>query len=83
MNPTHDGLIEGLFQRLLKCYGVHIAVLPNAPPVLAIVRESTPTEDGGDEWPRLNFASTLSSGKGDLAAGSSEILRTELGRQLE
>lgn len=52
-------------------------------PILAIVRESTPAEDGGEEWPLPDFVGTLSSGKGDLAARSSEILRTELGHQPE
>jgi len=49
-------------------------------PILAIVRESAPSEDGGDEWPLPDFVGALSSGKGDLAARSSEILRDELGR---
>lgn len=52
-------------------------------PILAIVRESTPAEDGGEEWPLPDFVGTLSSGKGDLAARSSEILRTEMGRPPE
>lgn len=52
-------------------------------PILAIVRESTPTEDDGDEWPLPDFVGALSSGKGDLAARSSEILREEMGRRPE
>jgi hypothetical protein len=52
-------------------------------PILAIVRESTPTEDGGEEWPLPDFVGALSSGKGDLAARSSEILREEMGRRPE
>lgn len=52
-------------------------------PILAIVRQSTPTEDGGDEWPLPDFVGTLSSGKGDLAARSAEILRAEMGRKPE
>ncbi|CAO5162560.1 antitoxin VapB26 [Frankia sp. AiPs1] len=49
-------------------------------PILALVRESTPTESGGDEWPLPDFVGALASGKGDLAARSAEILRSELGR---
>ncbi|WP_073950347.1 hypothetical protein [Streptomyces kebangsaanensis] len=52
-------------------------------PILAIVRESTPSEDGGEEWPLPDFVGALSSGKGDLAARSSEILREEMGRKPE
>ncbi|MFF0311514.1 hypothetical protein ACFYSC_29115 [Streptosporangium sp. NPDC004379] len=52
-------------------------------PIPAIVRESTPTEDGGDEWPLPDFVGALSSGEGDLAARSSEILRQEMGRKPE
>jgi hypothetical protein len=52
-------------------------------PILAIVRESTPAEDGGEEWPLPHFVGALSSGKGDLAARSSEILPAELGRGTE
>jgi hypothetical protein len=52
-------------------------------PILAIVRESTPTEDGGDEWPLPDFVGALSSGKGDLAARSGEILREEMGHRPE
>lgn len=36
-------------------------------PILAIVRKSTPAEDGGEEWPLPDFVGTLFSGKGDLA----------------
>jgi hypothetical protein len=43
-------------------------------PILALVRESTPAEDGGQEWPLPDFVGTLSSGKGDLGSRSSEIL---------
>jgi hypothetical protein len=50
-------------------------------PILAIVRESTPADDGGEEWPLPDFVGALSSGKGNLAARSSEILRAELGRE--
>jgi hypothetical protein len=52
-------------------------------PILAIVRESTHTEDGDDEWALPGFVGALSSGKGDLAARSSEILRAEMGRRPE
>ncbi|WP_328469529.1 hypothetical protein [Streptomyces sp. NBC_00448] len=52
-------------------------------PILALVRESTPAEDGGDEWPLPDFVGALSSGKGDLGARSGEILRAELGRESE
>ncbi len=52
-------------------------------PILTVVRENTPTEDGGDEWPLPDFVGALSSGKGDLAARSSEILREEMGREPE
>lgn len=52
-------------------------------PILAIVRESTPAEDGGEEWPLPDFVGALSSGKGDLGARSGEILRAELGRDAE
>ncbi|WP_261555390.1 hypothetical protein [Frankia tisae] len=52
-------------------------------PILALVRESTPTEDGDAEWPLPDFVGALSSGKGDLAARSSEILREEIGREPE
>jgi len=45
--------------------------------------ESTPTGDGGDEWPLPDFVGALSSGKGDLAVRSSEILRKEMGRRSE
>ena len=51
-------------------------------PILAIVRESTHTEDG-DEWALPDFVGALSSGKGDLAARSSEILRAEMGHRPE
>ena len=50
---------------------------------LAIVRDSTPAENDGEEWPLPDFVGTLSSGKGDLAARASEILRTELRRKPE
>ncbi|MBW1602385.1 hypothetical protein JJV70_09750 [Streptomyces sp. JJ66] len=49
-------------------------------PILALVRESTPAEDGGEEWPLPDFVGALSSGVGDLAERSGEILRAELGR---
>jgi hypothetical protein len=52
-------------------------------PILAIVRESTPADDDGDEWPLPDFVGTLSSGKGGLAARSSGILRQELGRDTQ
>ncbi|CUU61103.1 hypothetical protein Ga0074812_15615 [Parafrankia irregularis] len=52
-------------------------------PILALVRESAPAEDGGDEWPLPDFVGALASGKGDLAARSAEILRAELGRDPE
>ncbi|SNQ47320.1 conserved hypothetical protein [Frankia canadensis] len=52
-------------------------------PILALVRESAPTDDGGDEWPLPDFVGALASGKGDLAARSAEILRAELGRDPE
>jgi hypothetical protein len=52
-------------------------------PILAIVRESAATEDGIDTWPLPDFVGTLSSGKGDLAARSDEILRREMGRRQE
>ncbi|MET9515400.1 hypothetical protein [Streptomyces sp. NPDC002994] len=52
-------------------------------PILAIVRESTLAEDGVDEWPLPDFVGALSSGKGDLASRSSEILRDEMGRSPE
>lgn len=42
-------------------------------PVLALLRERTPTVDGSDEWPLPEFVGTLSSGKGDLAARSSQL----------
>ncbi len=52
-------------------------------PILALVRESAPAEGGGDEWPLPDFVGALSSGKGDLAARSAEVLRAELGRAPE
>lgn len=42
--------------------------------LLALVRETVPTERGGEEWPLLDFVGTLSSGKGDLAARSGESM---------
>jgi hypothetical protein len=50
-------------------------------PILAIVRESAQADGGSGEWPLPGFVGTLASGKGDLAARSSEILRAELGRE--
>jgi hypothetical protein len=50
-------------------------------PILALVRESTPTEDGGEGWQLPGFVGALSSGKGDLGARSGEILREERGRE--
>ncbi|EFC79809.1 hypothetical protein FrEUN1fDRAFT_7084 [Parafrankia sp. EUN1f] len=52
-------------------------------PILALVRESAPAENGGDDWPLPDFVGALASGKGDLAARSAEILRAELGRNPE
>ena len=50
-------------------------------PMLMLVRESLPEEgDGGQEWPLPSFVGSLSSGKGDVAARSQEILRAEMGR---
>jgi len=52
-------------------------------PILAIVRERTHAENGDDEWALPDFVGALSSGKGDLAARSSEILLEEMGRRPE
>ncbi|MET9772972.1 hypothetical protein ABZ023_01745 [Streptomyces sp. NPDC006367] len=55
-------------------------------PILALVRESAPAEDGGGgggEWPLPDFVGALSSGKGGLGARSGDILRAEMGREAE
>ena len=50
--------------------------------MLVLVRESLPTAEGnvGQVWPLPSFAGSLSSGEGDMAARSQEILREEMGR---
>ena len=52
-------------------------------PILALVRESTPAEDIGDEWPLPDFVGALSSGKSCLGARSGEIVRAGMGREAE
>jgi len=50
-------------------------------PMLVLVRDSLPAGEGGDAqaWPLPSFVGSLSSGKGDVAARSQEILRMEMG----
>lgn len=57
--------------------------LPDAAEALSrMVSPRTPRHDDLDapQRRRLSFVGTLSSGQGDLAARSGEILRDELGR---